>query len=122
VGFRVSRGTSYYAQVLRRDPCSYCGVSGSQTIDHIHPRNFGGANHWRNYTAACAKCNRTKGSQSLLSFLLGPFATGTTKKQRRAKVRELGEIGTIRNASCKTDLPDNWFDPLGDLLGISLTK
>jgi hypothetical protein len=57
-----------YYQVLRHDPCAYCGGPAGH-IDHIEPRAFGGANHWGKYTAACQSCNASKGDKSLVGFL-----------------------------------------------------
>lgn len=58
----------YYA-ALRNDPCSMCGQRGNIEIDHIEPRSAGGANHWENYTALCAPCNRQKNCKSMLGYL-----------------------------------------------------
>lgn len=46
--------------------CSYCGISTKQlTIDHIKPLAEGGSNDFENLTAACSKCNKSKGSNAL---------------------------------------------------------
>lgn len=58
-----------YARVLDSDPCSYCGAV-CEEIDHIRSRREGGDGEWNNLTAACRRCNRRKGSTSLLLFLL----------------------------------------------------
>lgn len=58
-----------YAEVLRRDPCCYCGAP-MQHIDHIHPIACGGDGSWTNLTAACQRCNLHKGVRPLLAFLL----------------------------------------------------
>lgn len=42
-------------------------------MDHIYPKSRGGENSWRNYTAACANCNRKKGENSLLGYLLKEY-------------------------------------------------
>lgn len=60
-----------YEQILRRDPCSYCGVVMKQQIDHIVPVVASGENAWTNLTAACAGCNRAKSATPLLVFLAG---------------------------------------------------
>jgi 5-methylcytosine-specific restriction endonuclease McrA len=57
-----------YAEVLRHDPCSYCGRAGG-TIDHIDPVVHGGTNDWGNLTAACTSCNPAKGPRTLLEHL-----------------------------------------------------
>lgn len=76
-------GTGKAVDILRRDPCAYCGEyerypEGHKkagklhaTIDHIHPRSRGGKDGWGNYTAACVSCNTRKGHNSLLGYLLG---------------------------------------------------
>lgn len=59
--------TIAWADVLLRDPCSYCGGPAT-TLDHIVP---GGDNDHTNLTPACARCNSSKGKRSLLMALLG---------------------------------------------------
>jgi 5-methylcytosine-specific restriction endonuclease McrA len=61
--------TREYAQLVRRDPCSYCGAPGGQA-DHIEPVSLGGENLWENLTGACVMCNRTKKTRTLLTFML----------------------------------------------------
>lgn len=67
--------TQAYVTCLRLDPCSYCGAPPPSTIDHIDPRRGPdgrrGGSSWRNLTAACLVCNRTKGNAPLLVFLRG---------------------------------------------------
>jgi 5-methylcytosine-specific restriction endonuclease McrA len=58
-----------YADVLLRDPCSYCGAS-TATVDHIDPVARGGRNEWTNLTGACLSCNSRKHTEPLLGFLL----------------------------------------------------
>jgi hypothetical protein len=55
---------------LRLDPCSYCGEPAG-TIDHIDPLRTGGERVWENLTAACQRCNSSKGTRPLLFSLLG---------------------------------------------------
>lgn len=72
----ISQATIDFIAMLRRDPCSYCGVhpddtaEGRMTIDHIVPISHGGENDISNLTAACGTCNSRKGTKDLLSFLL----------------------------------------------------
>jgi len=52
--------------VLARDSwtCQYCGHQASGlTVDHVIPRSRGGSLEWDNIVAACAPCNRRKGSR-----------------------------------------------------------
>lgn len=65
-----------WANVLRRDPCAYCGrpFGGRRraqiTVDHITPKAAGGDNSPENLTAACKHCNVDKDTTSLLLFLI----------------------------------------------------
>lgn len=62
--------TIAYMEILRRDPCAYCGASPAGTIDHMMPLALGGAHHWTNLTAACETCNKSKNDKGLLHYLL----------------------------------------------------
>ncbi len=53
---------------LLADPCTYCGGPAG-TLDHIVPRHRGGANLPDNATAACQRCNSSKGRKPLLLWL-----------------------------------------------------
>lgn len=67
-----------WSRVLLRDPCAYCGAPCKEP-DHIVPKvmnsqgtgaapcTFGP----ENLTAACRRCNRSKGAHTLLGFLSG---------------------------------------------------
>lgn len=57
-----------YAEVLRGDPCSYCGAPVTE-IDHIRPVSDGGSSGWDNLTGACRSCNGSKSRFDLLTFL-----------------------------------------------------
>ena len=63
-----------YADVLRADPCCYCGAP-CEHIDHITPVTIGGTNHWTNLTAACAACNSRKQDTAMLEFLRRAIST-----------------------------------------------
>lgn len=58
-----------YVAILRSDPCSYCG-GPSLPVDHIEPIFHGGSAGWENMTASCQRCNSSKSTDSLLSYLL----------------------------------------------------
>ena len=62
--------TEAYAEIVERDPCSYCGSPGG-TVDHIHPISKGGLHDASNLTAACHSCNSKKWTRPLLLFLSG---------------------------------------------------
>jgi 5-methylcytosine-specific restriction endonuclease McrA len=66
---RMSADDAAYIAVLLRDPCSYCGIAGSQ-IDHIDAT---GPSTWQNFTSACTSCNTAKQQLPLLRFVLGGF-------------------------------------------------
>ncbi len=74
--------TKAWMEMLRRDPCAYCGRADEpSTLDHIVPIKRGAWDWskptlempdpygWPNLTAACWSCNTTKRRQSLLAFL-----------------------------------------------------
>lgn len=69
---RSGFGAESQAELLRNDPCCYCGgiLGGWIEVDHIHARAHGGADHWTNYTAACRPCNASKLDTSPLEWLL----------------------------------------------------
>jgi 5-methylcytosine-specific restriction endonuclease McrA len=64
----ASKETLDYAEILRGDPCSYCGAP-VQHIDHIVPVVAGGRSEWQNLAASCQACNQAKHASSLLAFL-----------------------------------------------------
>lgn len=78
-----------YRDVLRADPCAYCGDAGG-TLDHIHPIACGGADTWANLTGACGTCNGAKATRSLLLFLVAPAlpCAPVPPRSRRALVPE----------------------------------
>jgi hypothetical protein len=59
-----------YADVLRRDPCSYCGRACAGAVDHVDALFVGGEHDWPNLTAACRSCNSSKARGRLLAWLL----------------------------------------------------
>lgn len=60
--------TSPYVQIIRHDPCVYCG-GPAPTVDHIVPVSKGGTSEWSNLAAACKSCNSSKRDLDLLGFL-----------------------------------------------------
>lgn len=68
-----------YAEILRLDPCAYCGGPASE-IDHIDPFIAGGRFTVQNITASCGPCNRRKQHTPLLIFLATrePVSGGAT--------------------------------------------
>jgi 5-methylcytosine-specific restriction endonuclease McrA len=65
-----------YPAILLGDPCSYCGAP-AEHIDHIVPLRRGGSGDWDNLTAACAACNMSKSTKSLLAFMLAGLSGET---------------------------------------------
>lgn len=62
------KGVAAYAEMVRLDPCSYCGAAGGQA-DHIIPLARGGKHEVDNLTGACLVCNSSKNDTPLLVFL-----------------------------------------------------
>lgn len=62
-------GTGYKTHpYISSDPCVYCyGPANSR--EHVVPRSRGGAGQ-DNVVAACQTCNRGRGSEPLLHYLL----------------------------------------------------
>lgn len=56
-----------WAQVLRRDPCVYCG-GPSGTVEHVDPRGSRGT--VLNGVGACRSCNNERGSAPMLTYLM----------------------------------------------------
>lgn len=61
--------TSEYEEILRGDPCVYCGQKNEE-IDHIVALVNEGLHTWDNLTSSCGNCNRRKFTKDLLEFLL----------------------------------------------------
>jgi len=61
---------SRYAEVVRRDPCSYCASPTSDHADHIVAVVHDSEPGWTNLTGACRRCNHAKSSRELLRFML----------------------------------------------------
>ena len=57
-----------FADVIRRDPCSYCGRP-STAVDHIIPISGGGTVEWDNLAPSCKPCNSSKKDRPLLLWL-----------------------------------------------------
>lgn len=58
-----------YAEIVKRDPCSYCN-GASEVPDHIVAVSMGGELDWWNLTGACEGCNGPKWKKSLLLWML----------------------------------------------------
>jgi 5-methylcytosine-specific restriction endonuclease McrA len=63
--------------------CVYCGETYDPkelTLDHVHPKTFGGKDITSNLVPACVKCNQDKGSNNWLSWMRAKF--GITKREQ----------------------------------------
>lgn len=58
-----------YVAIIACDPCAYCGRP-SEHVDHIQSLLRGGSDAWDNLTPACASCNSSKGTRTLLGHML----------------------------------------------------
>ena len=68
--FTLAGPREEYRGALRADPCAYCPQRPAGTVDHIVPRASGGGNTAHDITGACDDCNQSKGTSSLLRYLL----------------------------------------------------
>lgn len=76
-----------YRQILRADPCAYCGGPGGQ-VDHIVPKarsNRGQEQSWHNLTATCDECNNRKADAPLLLWLANQEAPRSAWAARRPR-------------------------------------
>lgn len=64
-----SKDTLAYVEIIRADPCVYCGAP-CEHVDHIRAVGRGGAGDWRNLAPACASCNLSKLTRDVLEFML----------------------------------------------------
>jgi len=44
------------------EPQKWHNTKNQATVEHLHPRYFGGTSHWHNTVMACTKCNSNRGS------------------------------------------------------------
>lgn len=72
----------YFIEVIRKDPCSYCGTFGTPTVDHVIPVEKDGTSEWENFAGACQSCNSSKNDDLLLLFMLRKAAEADTLKSK----------------------------------------
>lgn len=58
-----------YIEILKGDPCVYCGKH-YETTEHIVAVSKGGTGDWDNLASACGSCNSSKWKKDLLDFML----------------------------------------------------
>lgn len=107
-----------FRDVVRRDPCSWCGKDGG-TFDHIIPQASGGKDSWENAAGACHKCNQWRGSASIVEFLAERAGLHMRKRPKRQveRLRDLGSIPVLwRREGGWTCLP---FDSIGTFTAAS---
>jgi hypothetical protein len=67
-----AKARAAYREVLKSDPCSYCGGFDERpVVDHIESQASLADDLWTNLTAACRRCNASKSDRDFLGFLLG---------------------------------------------------
>jgi 5-methylcytosine-specific restriction endonuclease McrA len=63
--------------------CVYCGETyelHELTLDHVHPRTFGGKDVANNLVCACTECNQDKGSRDWHSWMRQRFGQNTLRE------------------------------------------
>ena len=56
--------------------CVYCGKTydlSQLTLDHVHPRFYGGRDETSNLVCSCKKCNQEKGTLNYKEFVSSPI-------------------------------------------------
>ena len=96
-----------WRKTLQKDPCSYCGGTGGEA-DHIVARRNGGRDRWLNLAGTCERCNRAKGTRSLLAFAAG------LHREMELNGAPLARFGGLTVATANLDeatgsgQPDRW--------------
>jgi len=63
--------------------CVYCGKTydlHDLTLDHVHPRVFGGGDFTSNLVPACKSCNQDKGSLPWLEWMRMTFGVNRLRE------------------------------------------
>lgn len=83
-----------WANILRNDPCCYCGDVGQGTLEHVVPDASYGVqtNTVVNVVGACSECNNQRGAAPILTFLM----TKHWSKRRRTRYLESSVVRAIR--------------------------
>lgn len=98
-------GKRGWPEVLRADPCSYCGGPADE-VDHIVPvrsrrrgAGFHASDRPENWTASCRRCNALKTDAPLLSALLAMALLRDLRAERAPlpeQIRMLSLAGWLR--------------------------
>jgi 5-methylcytosine-specific restriction endonuclease McrA len=99
--------------ILARDDhrCQYCGArTRDLTIDHVIPRERGGAHTWENLVASCRKCNNKKGNHTPREANLKLL-----KRPRRPRFIPYLSFATFR-AAIRNDTWRDYLEPFAPQL------
>lgn len=75
----MGRGVPFSPEnVFLRDGyrCQYCGnvfPESKLTLDHVHPRTFGGRTTWENISSSCSPCNNKRGHNVKIRPMTAPY-------------------------------------------------
>lgn len=64
--------------------CVYCGEhfeTNELTLDHVHPKTFGGEDITSNIVPACRRCNQDKGSNNWLTWMRNTYGVHPDREQ-----------------------------------------
>lgn len=78
--------------------CAYCGVEiavKNFQVDHIHPKNKGGANSIENYNPSCRSCNATKSTYTIEEFRARLIEDVKRIRRDSSKYRILERFGIL---------------------------
>jgi hypothetical protein len=100
-----SRPTARWVNVLKGDPCSYCGREPDpnlpsdhdheMTVDHIIPLAMGGPYGYTiNGTGACRFCNGRRKNLTLLIWLLREKRVNGSAQERKVPSRKINRFFT----------------------------
>lgn len=76
-----------WVDVIRCDPCSWCGGRGG-TVEHVTPRSRGGPKEHRahNSAGACSRCNNERANVTVLEYLLRRRHGAPRRHRKRARL------------------------------------
>ena len=86
--------------VLRRDNWE-CQIRGdgctviADTVDHIHPKAWGGTEHESNLRAACRVCNQRKGARAAAAKVEAFFRSGGHRRAPLLKIPPHGRYAVV---------------------------